>query len=414
MPPLVNLPSPIFLSRTDPPFLYQYVGDQVKVIQVLGNDNEPLCVNINKETNDNTDHRDQTKTAAQEESQKDYVENEDKSNKTNDIIPETSNTEIDKKIIDNTVQVESNDNNNNNLSISIQQPLPVGIQDISPELKNETLEKEIISIEQKTVKEDQLETTSLDTSINDNESAESDDEASYGTPEDSPKAKRKSPKGKYGKGKAPAPPKLEMPKDITEQDGKSLDSAVSTTSLESLNDIINIMPNTTFKESGEFKAGLQVVNPIAEKKRRHKSKSPGRIPKSHVSGISKLLQIPNKLAFWQKSDDKSKADGISTSSEDHSRRSSTIEKQADDYQSCFELNLENTKDAQIPQEDVSDDQNSFMDACDADSEIVIANEIIEKSDALQKLIEAKIESHPEYKFVSLHDEIPTTSKSTDV
>lgn len=414
MPPLVNVPSPIFLSHTDPPFLYQYIGDQVKILQVLGND--PLNLNVNKETNANTDHWDQTNTAAQEESKNNLIDTADNSKQINDSISQNT-LETQSVLNDKTSHVTNNDNNNNKTDTCMQEPLYRPNDDIhETEDKKESVKEEDLTCAQNAINkmEDRLETTSLDTSINDNDSAESDDEASFGTPEDSPKAKRKSPKGKYGKGKAPPPPKVEMPSDNTEHDGKTLDSAVSTTSQESLNDIINMMPNTTLRETGGFKPGLQVVNPIAEKKRQHKSKSPNRVPKGHSSGISKLLQLPNKLAFWHKTEDKSKCEGDvpSTSSEDHSRRSSTIEKQLDDFQSCFELNLE-VADNTLSQADGSDDLNSFKDACDLDSEI-ISHDIIEKSDALQKLIEAKIESHPEYKFVSLHDEIPTSSKSTDV
>lgn len=162
--------------------------------------------------------------------------------------------------------------------------------------------------------------------------------------------------------------------------------------------------------------GLQVVNPIAENKKRHKSKSPARIPKGNTSGLGKLLQLPGKLAFWHKAEDKPKSDDTSTSSDDRSRRSSTIEKAADDFQSCTDLNTLATdeikgQDNNVTQVEKADDQISFKDADLGDEDI--SKKIIDKSDALQKLIEAKIAGHPEYKYISLHDE-PSTSKSTDV
>uniref|UniRef100_A0A1E1W7M8 Uncharacterized protein n=1 Tax=Pectinophora gossypiella TaxID=13191 RepID=A0A1E1W7M8_PECGO len=258
--------------------------------------------------------------------------------------------------------------------------------------------------------EDPVETTSLDTSMNDNDSAESDDEASFGTPDDSPKSKRKSPKGKYGKGKAPPPPSTTQQSlhQVENSDGTKNTRDVQDGTEESLFEFVKTLPNTGFKETG--KKGLQVVNPIAEKKLRHKSKSPGRIPKSG-SGLGKLLQFPGKLAFW-KNDDKTK-DTISTSSGDHSRRSSTIERTIDDFQSCNDLNELLKKSPR--DDDTADDHLSFKDA-EIGSEI-ISQDIIDKSDELQKLIEAKIESHPEYKYLSLHGntgEIPSSSKSTDV
>ncbi|KAL0830452.1 hypothetical protein ABMA28_002619 [Loxostege sticticalis] len=425
MPPLVNLPSPIFLSQTDPPFIYQYVGDQIKIIQVLAKDLPNT--NSNKDNSDR-DIWDQkvavVQEASQENSEKEEIESQSKEvfyeseadthNEQINIIQKEISTE-------GTIQLnidDSNDQTNNQIgqTSNSENEMDKVINSQMTDL-DKVDDAQDLALAQKNVPktDEHLDMTSLDTSVHENDSAESDDEASFGTPEDSPKSKRKSPKGKYGKAKAPPPPKLDIPKNVTEHDSTNLDSAVSTTSLESLNDLVSMLPNESFKETGAFKGGLQIVNPIAEKKRRHKSKSPGRIPKSQGSGISKLLQLPTKLAFWHKSEDKSKSDGISVSSDDLSRRSSTIEKQTEEYQSCLNLNVENTaNDNNISlQADISDDQTSFKDACDMDSE-VISHDIIEKSDALQKLIEAKIESHPEYKFVSLHDEIQTTSKSTDV
>lgn len=378
MPPLVNLPSPIYLSHTEPPFLYQYVGDQVKILKVLGD--FPLGEN-SKNTDD------------QNRETKDKI-----SNVNQNVTENNSNT------IDSNIPAYDKDRNN---SDEANKEIASGEYSTSNEEKNIDKTKEEVApndISQKDMTKDRIDTednnittdtTSVDdASINDNDSAESDDEASFGTPDNSPKSKRKTPKGKYGKSKAPLPPTI----DISEKDEKNkTDTQIleSATSQESLVEIVNKLPKAAFKETGNFK-GLQVVNPIAEKKRRHKSKSPGVITKTNSSGLSRLLQLPVKLAFWHKIDDK-------TGDVSSSRRSSNI----DEFQSCYDL----TKEASS--EIVSDDdQLSHQEASDYDTESV-SQEIIEKSDALQKTIEAKLESHPEYKTGPLH-EIVTTSKSTDV
>lgn len=407
MPPLVNVPSPLFLSHSNPPFIYQYIGDQIKIIQVLGN--LPLSSNVNQQTND-SDQWDQIDAADNET----LAKTEPLDNTAEAAI----NTE--KVIADVIEDTESKDNkdestNSNKLESATSKEVDSAIDIDTQSNENKTVEyvNDDNQIVQTVKIEEPQETTSLDTSLNENDSAESDDEASFGTPENSPKSRRKPMKGKYGKAKAPPPPQPERPSiGDMKLDEEIMDTAISTTSQESLTDIVNRLPNTAFKESGTFK-GLQVVNPIAEKKRRHKAKSPARIPKGHSSGIGKLLQLPSKLAFWNKSDDKSKSDDMSISSEDHSRRSSTAERPAtDEFQSCSELNkIDNTET--LSKVDIADDQISFKDAADFESE-VISQDIIDKSEALEKLIAAKLESHPEYKFVPLHEEIPTTSKSTDV
>nr|XP_053604350.1 uncharacterized protein LOC128671682 isoform X1 [Plodia interpunctella] len=442
MPPLVNIPSPLFLSHSDPPFLYQYVGDQIKIIQVLGD--LPIGLNSNKNTTD-TDQWEQIDAAPKTTTQRDSIEKENI--KLNNVQKETKQ---DVEIIEATV-LQTEDINSISSTVDIKVPedsfiethKDIKIQDDGKIVKDtvtlpdaqkhvKTLDDEkaledikTLEIDKETKKdfssvktersempynkvEESIETTSLETSINENDSAESDDEASFGTPDNSPKSKRKANKGKYGKAKAPPPPKIEKHDVGNDHINNIQDSAISTTSQESLTDIINRLPDNALQESTMSKS-LQVVNPIAEKKWRHKAKSPVRIPKPQNSSIGKLLQLPSKLAFWQKSDDSRKIDAISTSSEDHSRRSSTIEQPAnDEFQSCAELNKIISKVDYI-----EDDQISFKDAADFDSE-TISHDIIEKSDALQKLIEAKLESHPEYKFVPLHEDIPTTSKSTDV
>uniref|UniRef100_A0A2A4IXH3 Receptor expression-enhancing protein n=1 Tax=Heliothis virescens TaxID=7102 RepID=A0A2A4IXH3_HELVI len=411
MPALINSPSPIFLSHTQPPFIYQYVGDQVKILQVLGN--FPFSSSVYNQT-DNTDHWEQKEVTSKESSLISSVD-KDKVIKTDDSISKKKDV-INKEsdiVSDIPVENQQKDNKDDQTSANNEDiPFETAVDDVATE---PVVTKEPVTFILDT------DTTSLDTSINDNDSAESDDEASFGTPEDSPKSKRKSPKGKYGKGKAPPPPPKDDTEDVTLDDNNKSEtdlSLKSTTSHESLTEIINKLPNNSLNESGVVK-GLQVMNPIAENKKRHKSKSPARIPKGNTSGLGKLLQLPGKLAFWHKAEDKPKSDDTSTSSDDRSRRSSTIERSADDFQSCTDLNtlatdeikVQDTNVVEAPQTEKVDDQITFKDAVLGDEDI--SREIIDKSDALQKLIEAKIAGHPEYKFISLHDE-PSTSKSTDV
>lgn len=458
MPALLNLPSQLYLSNTDPPFIYQCVGDQIKIVQVLGNTSS----NTSERMYNDKDQWDQNNASFEDASPSpimDTIDNQktEQSNDTTDVVIKHSLTAIDTndnvskdkfvEIIENktsvepTIEIEKDEHVESSVIVSnveLKTDKDSVTVDIRPNVDDTDLSTAAIDkVEEPkqsinvcvTVTEDPIESTSLDTSFNDVDSAESDDEASFGTPEDSPKSKRRSPKGRYGKNKAPPPPPaksetLETTIDNNEQSDNILTDALSTTSQESLVDIVNNLPNNSLKETGKSK-GLQVVNPIAEKKRRHKSKSPGRIPKGSSSGIGRLLQLPGKFAFWNKTDDKNK-DNISTSSEDKSssRRSSANEKRIDEFQSYNELNdaqseanveqanLKESEDEKM-QSEGADDQLSFKDASDFESE-AISHEIMEKSDALQRLIEAKIESHPEYKIVSLHEEILTTSKSTDV
>lgn len=258
---------------------------------------------------------------------------------------------------------------------------------------------------------DACETTSLDASLYESETAESDDEASFGTPEDSPKTRRKSPRGRYGKGKAPPPPPKVDIEDTKDEGNVAPSELHATESKESLVDIVNSLPSSALQDV--VASTSLVVNPISEKKRRHKSKSPNRLPKA---AIGKLLQLPGKLAFWHKNDSKSKGerDSASVSSNDVSRRSSIIEK-FDDAETIEILDVVEEINTQIiPLSNKADDQISFKDASsDVESE-VMGHNIMEKSDALQKLIEAKIESHPEYKITVVAQEIPSPSKSTDV
>lgn len=413
MPALINLPSPLYLSHTQPPFIYQYVGDQVKILQVLGNYPN---VSANNQTDNNTNHWDQKEVTNEELSLQSSI---DKENITDDSVAKIEdiiNKQID-SVSDIPVLSQHKDKNDDQSS-TYKDNVEVALANTDKQPVY-TAVKQVATV----VLDEHTESTSLETSLYDNDSVESDDEASFGTPENSPKSKRKSPKGKYGKGKAPPPPKADeaTPDDNKEDCNKSdIDTILeSTASQESLVDIVNKLPNTTIKESGLPKS-LQIVNPIAENKIRHKSKSPARLSKGSPSGLGKLLQLPGKLAFWHKTEEKPKLDDASTSSDDHSRRSSTIERAVDDFQSCTELNTLVADEAIVQSNtteetsvEKSEEQISFIDASDLDNE-VISQDVMDKSDALQKLIDAKIAGHPEYKFISLHDETPTSSKSTDV
>lgn len=479
MPALLNLPSQLYLSNTDPPFIYQCVGDQIKIVQVLGNTSLKTSEEIQNDKNEwdqiDASFEDTSPTIDTIENQKteqcnytpevaikDYSSSlatntnvfkdeteEVGKNETNggtiiekieEVVKNKTNNDTTIKKIEKDGNVESSLFVSNEVLKTEKDSVIANVQPIVDETDSSTPTTENVDKPKQsqnvsvTITEDIIESTSLDTSFNDVDSAESDDEASFGTPEDSPKSKRRSPKGRYGKSKAPPPPPVKSETlgttiDNTELTDKIVTDAISTTSQESLIDIVNNLPNTSLKETATSK-GLQVVNPIAEKKRRHKSKSPGRIPKGSSSGIGKLLQLPGKLAFWNKTDDKNK-DNVSTSSGDISRKSSGTEKRIDEFQSCSELNdapnevemkqkeviveqinQKESEDEKL-QTEVADDQLSFKDASDFEPE-VITHEIMEKSDALQRLIEAKLESHPEYKIVSLHEEILTSSKSTDV
>lgn len=414
MPSLVNLPNQIFVSHTQPPFLYQYVGDQVRIIQVLGGD--PLVAKVvEKETHEKTIIPDDSEVVIDT---KDFPEQKSDETKETLIVESTNKFE--------TVSDEAKSN-----TMSVLEPVEVtesisvenATRDIDPketiteldtvektrEASDTKVEKEATDTPSLVIKQDvMIQQTddkaidSIDPSLTENNSAESgDDEASFGTPENSPKTKRKLAKGKYGKGKAPPPP---LDTNTNRLNGQN---ACDTTSQESLVDVVNRMPNTVIQESGKFHQNRNLqVNPIAENKRRHKSKSPGKIPKSNTTAIGKLLQFPGKLAFWNKTDEAKQSKSDFSEISDHSRRSSNIEQGIiDEFQSCPDL----TKI--IPLE-IQEDQISFKDAIIDNDDI--ARDIIDKSDALQKLIEAKIESHPEYKIVSLHAAIPTTSKSTDV
>lgn len=359
MPPLLNVPScppQLFISNTNPPFIYQRIGDQIKVLQVLDNvDNVQIIESKELSKNDKTIFKSD-----------DVAESLDGSHKLTKDIPLEPDNDSHK----------SKDSKPENVDV-------VDAIEIEKEDKFKTVNKDenksFETAEQ--VKDDLTDCTSIETSsLLESYSADSDDEASFGTPDNSPRTKRKlSPRvGRYGKSKAPPPPRV-------------ISDDTDRTDEENLTDYIRSLPDSTL--AGVFTNDSKVLNPIVENKMRHKSKSPHRSSKRNSSTIGKLLQIPGKIAFWNK--EKSKSD----SSENNSRRSSTV-----DFQSVTELNAETSS--------LFDDQISFKDAVEIDEQI--SKEIIDKSDELKKLIEAKLESHPEYKMISLHEDMVGSSKSTDV
>ncbi|CAH4038001.1 unnamed protein product [Pieris brassicae] len=345
MPPLESLSSPLYLSHTVPPFIYQYVGDQVKIIQVLGN--YPL--GSNNETNNARTERDQVET--------DSNKNEVKFEKTEETDMDKDSKE-DKSLIDK--QCTFTDDMNVNES---DDTLP------NEKLMNEAIQEEFIDTESRSVSDD---------------SVDSDDEASFGTPEPTPKSVKKLSKGKYGKSKAPLPPKENEKAELSNTDIDNFE----------INEVQNF-------ESTEILDSKLILNDSlnVDSERRSKSKSPARGSGSNL-GFGKLLQFPSKLAFWAKGDEKSKSD-LSISAPNDSEQSSL--KTNDEFQSCFDIANTSKEICLTELENGSKEMHKEN----------IIQDIKEKSDELQKLIETKLESHPEYKFIPLNDNV-TLSKSTDV
>ncbi|XP_013173372.1 PREDICTED: uncharacterized protein LOC106122067 [Papilio xuthus] len=418
MPSLVNISSScLYLSHTNPTFIYQYDGKQVRILQVLGQ--LPTSQELNQKDSP-SDERDQNNISTEEK----IKENSPQNNALENNISNNDSTTNAPKNID-IIQLKHDADNNVGLTkidlevkaadnLTKDEPSSDISQVNNDTLKNNTtniksIEKEFESTnEQDTNENGNLATNNSGEIFTDNYS--SDDEASFGTPNESPKSNRKHAKGKYGKNKAPLPPSTEIintcPKDAL--DGTNIITK------EILDDEKDLKEEKVSKEK-EAVTLPDSLSPTSEIRNRQKSKSPIRIPKPSASGFGKLLQLPGKLAFWHRNDDKSVSDNISNSSGDKSR-SSSIGQLID--------NVPNKEDASLPNDEskgISEillrpkslDDISFKDAIESENEIT-SHDIIEKSDILQKLIEAKIESHPEYKFVPLKDEIKTMSKSTDV
>lgn len=401
MPPLVTHKSPVYLSHSDPPFLYQYIGDQVKIVQVLGN--FPLQSDSNS-VNNNTDHRDQKEVTTKEASlsntilksgfnqipQNGAIKTEIDNNDTTFFVDIQEEKQL------NLPCTEISDSSNTNEK---QKPIEMNLVFIDAENKylnnNENMDKKI---EKMTIENEDKQKAYIDNLHNVIESAESDDEASFGTPDNSPRYKRKSPKGKYGKSKAPLPPKEEN--EIIKGN-------------ENLNDVVTEMvsPEANITEDVLFET------PVIEKRQRHKSKSPVKNSIINTSGISRLLQLPAKLAFWHKNEEFDKPDD-SSSSRSNSRRSSFTDKTVDEFESCSDLN-ETTQSSghvlNIPQIEITNDEATFK--IDAGVDTANAKQDIGELDAQPKTLESTSENSIEYKYIPLHDSnetTTTTSKSTDV
>lgn len=406
MPPLLNVSTPLFLSNTVPPFLYQCIGEKIQIVQVLGNfettpqnsnvqlQNNQIVVQSKEIIDNNILNTEKTLLATSNSETKNDIPKSDNKDK-------SKYDDVDIKPIQ-TDKINSCRTIENKIDVSIDSTINIDHIDSTKTNKPNY---------SSTVTNEHTDCISIDNvSLSEHYSAESDDEASFGTPEDSPKSKRKrSPRvGKYGKAKAPLPPSRILEETIAKEHSLRTNEQELSTDTPSLT-------NSCLNQNINSNRSLCVINPIAENKRRHKSKSPVR---RKSSTIGKLLQLPGKIAFWNKNDERPKSD-LSNSSDDHSRRSSTVEKNMDEFQSCSDLNVliegNTINEEKMPSStERTDDHISFKDAIELDGELMSQN-IIDRSDELQKLIEAKLESHPEYKIISLHaEEISSSSKSTDV
>lgn len=356
MPPLEALSSPLYLSHTVPPFIYQYVEDQVKIIQVLGNyplTDKKLVMNVESDINS-------------------HIESVESKNL-------DENTE--KNIIDLSRDLKHNKSPNDEVATITNVP-DVDNRQSKSEAVFPTSQISTDEVKRESTPEKFLDTESV-TTVYDNDS-DSDNEASYGTPEPMPKLNKKLSKGKYGKSKAPLPP---IQNDIETESNIEVDNNTSKNLYikehnpkEMEQNEVDVSVNADFNKDN---LNLEV------KDRRSKSKSPAR---SSNLGFGKLLQFPSKLAFWAKGDEKSNSD--------LSINSKSTDKLNNDIQSCDIAN--SSKDSTELENDSND---TFI-------QENITHDINEKSDELLKLIDAKLETHPEYKMIPLNDVI--TSKSTDV
>nr|XP_032516907.1 uncharacterized protein LOC116769826 isoform X2 [Danaus plexippus plexippus] len=409
-----RISSPLYLSHTNPPFIYQYAGDQVNIIQVLGN--YPLSNEFDKKIN-NLDSRDQKETVDKTSQKLDAQFKSDNEN----VIKDLNVTNI-------PVQEEIKDNKNNMISQNNESVNIVNTENVNAE--NHFIENtgEFKTMDEITDLNDEGEpeikihnTLESDESSFETPTSVESDEGSFGTPASTPKTVRKMSKGKYGKDKAPMPPSNKVVDDKQEIQEDSENLSIRTEVIESIetnekkSDDVVVMPiiediekaTTDFNvneseiaiDAGDLK--LEVNNAsnsslyLDDKhdKKRHKSKSPG--PKA-MSTLGKMLQLPNKLVFWHK------ATGNVSDASDSSRKSS-IESLKDESRGCSYINT-------VHKSDYENDKNKSDVKLSTDN---ISQEISEKSDELQKVIEAKLESNPEYKFIPLCEDIQI-SKSTDV
>ncbi|XP_062531232.1 uncharacterized protein LOC101737270 isoform X3 [Bombyx mori] len=427
IPPLVQYSTPLFLSHTDPPFLYKYVDNQVKILQVLGN--YPLQSSSNNESN-NADTWDQKEvnfkeTTLSKDSEK-VIDNVDENivvyerKQNNNLdIPFHSEAKENKPI--NQHETHSFvDKNNETLVYNVNSDANIDIEGhenkytsaIDTDTSAIDTDTRTIDTETRTVDTDNINVqTEATVDICSIDSA--DDEASFGTPDNSPKSKRKSPKGKYGKGKAPPPPVPAAEKQLIQHDIHQTAEDFSNNMTELQKSSIDIANNTRDEKTIIENDSETLGDSKPAKRVRDKSKSPARML-INSSSISRLLQLPGKLAFWSKTDDQHRSEGGGKEGDDNdsststcnSRRSSTADKIIDEFQSCHDLSNP-CGVTKVPEIEITCDPKDCVEAYNNEN-------ITKTSDALQKIIDAKLENYPEYKFLSLHEEIQTTSKSTDV
>lgn len=466
MPSLIDISSRLYLSHTNPPFIYQYVGDQVKIIKVLGQ--LPLDDEFRPKGNTHIEEDQTAKNSFSKNVEKDHcslIESLEMSNSINEITKLSQGSESTVESSNLTLEKEKGNVKDAEDSLTEDQTVNVekcpkniesdsNVTVVNTERINNTLDDKNNSDNNVNEKEstDDNETESVTDNfaetLTDNYS--SDDEASYGTPTDSPNAGRKLLKGKYGKNKAPLPPVVDKAKENfpepaelsngaeTSEATKGEYNAVAHESYTMQQEIhptnsdnhntgdINVtgqsQESIRTQDENQSNSIVDNLDSLDVKRTRQKSKSPLRSPKSsatasqspRTSGFGKLLQLPSKLAFWHKTDEKLTADDFSLSSGEKSRKSS-----ADDLSESFQneetLRKKTGDIIEVPLRDKSEDEIRPKEAKESDNESTTRN-IIDKSDILQQLIVAKIESHPEYKYApsNAENEISTASKSTDV
>ncbi|XP_068633959.1 uncharacterized protein [Battus philenor] len=409
MPPLINTPSRLYLSHTNPPFIYQYVGDQVKIIQILGQ--LPLSDDFSLKRSTEKQKETPDKIIFEEFSSHETEErNNVKEDPETSDVPKKVNVENiteDKVLInsDNEVIVQS-DIDTKELNVDVPEVNRNNISDTKTNNDNHisSADKDTNGNDNCNVMEGSdyfSENTSAE-SFNDNYS--SDDEASFGTPSGSPRVNRKLQKNKYGKSKAPSPPKIENIETVITQVTES--SKILEAEEMPKNELMVAKPDVNVEEKEAIEHSREI--------KRTRSKSPLRMLKPSATGFAKLLQLPNKLAFWHKADEKSLSDNSLFCSD--KSRSASNENFSDNSQVKDDINVAGSVSddtIEIPLRRKSQDEISFKDAFESENEST-TQRIIDKSDELQKLIVSKIENHPEYKYVSLNNEIEKTSKSTEV
>ncbi|KPJ06772.1 Receptor expression-enhancing protein 4 [Papilio machaon] len=293
MPSLVNISSScLYLSHTNPPFIYQYDGDQVKILQVLGQlpTSEELSSKVNP-----SDQRDQNNISTEEKIKENSPQNFalDNNISNNDSTTNTSqNIEINQ-------QKHDTDKNVGLTKVNLEVEGADSLSKDKPssefsQVNNDTLNDTTTNI--KSIEKEFEHNNEQDTIENENlpinnsgetDNYSSDDEASFGTPNESPKSNRKYAKGKYGKNKAPLPPSTEIintcPKDVF--DGTNIIK-------KEISEDDRDLKEENMKIKEETMSIPDNLSPTSEIKKRQQSKSPIRKPKPSASGFGKLLQLP--------------------------------------------------------------------------------------------------------------------------